>query len=62
VTKELSLAVEHMALDRHDLKSIIIYGFKRGFLPDTYLKKRAFVRKIIDHYSKVEKKYFGDNT
>jgi adenosine deaminase len=60
VTRELELAVTHMQLDRHDLKSIIIYGFKRGFLPSTYLKKRKFVRQVIDHYDKVERKYFGD--
>ena len=58
VTRELELAVKHMQLDHHDLKSIIIYGFKRGFLPGTYLKKRKFVRQVIDHYEKVERKHF----
>lgn len=57
VTNELMLAVEHLGLDRHDLKSIIIYGFKRSFWPGDYLSKRQYVRKIIDHYESVERQF-----
>ncbi len=59
VTNELSLAVKHLGLDRHDLKSIIIYGFKRSFFPGSYLSKRQYVRQIIDHYDAVERRHFG---
>jgi adenosine deaminase len=55
VTNEIMLAVEHLELDHHDLKSIIIYGFKRSFMPGTYLEKRAYVRKVIDYYDSVQK-------
>lgn len=57
VTNELALAVKHLGLDRHDLKSIIIYGFKRSFYPGSYLNKRQYVRQIIDHYEAVEQKF-----
>jgi adenosine deaminase len=57
VTNELMLAVEHLGLDRHDLKSIIIYGFKRSFWPGDYLSKRQYVRQVIDHYEAVEKRF-----
>ncbi len=57
VTNELALAVKHLGLDRKDLKSIIIYGFKRSFYPGSYLNKRQYVRQIIDHYDAVEKKF-----
>ncbi len=60
VTRELQLAVEHLDLDRHDLKSVIIYGFKRSFMPTTYLEKRAYVRKVIDFYEAIDRKYFGE--
>jgi len=60
VTRELELAVRHMKLNRHDLKSIIVYGFKRAFGPGTYLNKRDFVRRIIDYYKVIEKKHFGE--
>ena len=59
VTRELMLAVEHLGLDLHDLKSIIIYGFKRSFWPGTYLEKRAYVREVIDYYEKMEKEHLG---
>lgn len=59
VTKELMLAVEHLGLTRKDLKSIIIYGFKRSFFPGSYLKKRKYVRDIIDYYEAVESRFFG---
>jgi len=57
VTNELMLAVEHLGLDRHDLKSIVIYGFKRSFWPGDYLGKRQYVRKVIDHYDAVERRF-----
>jgi adenosine deaminase len=57
VTNELMLAVQHLGLDRHDLKSIVIYGFKRSFWPGDYLSKRQYVRQVIDHYDAVEKKF-----
>ncbi len=59
VTNEIMLAVKHLELDLYDLKSIIVYGFKRSFMPSTYLEKRAYVRKIIDHYEAVEKRFLG---
>ena len=59
VTKELALAVKHLGLNVNGLKSVIIYGFKRGFFPGTYLRKRNYVRKIIDHYDRIEEKHFG---
>jgi adenosine deaminase len=60
VTKELLLACTHLGLDRHDLKSIIIYGFKRSFFPGSYLRKRQYVRQIIDYYDRVEARYLGN--
>ena len=60
VSKELRLAIDHLALSSADLKSIIIYGFKRSFFPGTYQRKRAYVRQIIDYYREVEKRFFGE--
>lgn len=59
VTRELMLASTHLGLDLKDLKSIIIYGFKRSFWPGTYLEKRAYVREVIDYYEKMEKEHLG---
>jgi adenosine deaminase len=60
VSRELALAVKHLGLNRHDLKSIIIYGFKRSFFPGSYQRKRVYVRQVIDYYESIERKYFGD--
>jgi adenosine deaminase len=54
VTNELLLACNHLGLDRHDLKSIIIYGFKRSFYPGSYQRKRQYVRQVIDYYDSIE--------
>ena len=56
-TKEILLAVKHLELNSVDLKSIIIYGFKRSFFPGSYISKRAYVRKIIDYYEHIENQY-----
>jgi len=62
LSRELELAIKHLDVDLHDLKSIIVYGFKRSFFPGTYLRKRKYVRQIIDYYDSVEEKYFGKRT
>ena len=59
VTDELGLAIKHLEVGLRDLKSIIIYGFKRSFFPGTYLRKRQYVRQIIDYYDWIEKRHFG---
>jgi adenosine deaminase len=59
VTNELLLACTHLGLDRHDLKSIIIYGFKRSFFPGSYLRKRQYVRQIIDYYDRIEARHLA---
>lgn len=57
VSNEIELAVEHFNLTPKQLRNIVIYGFKRSFYPDTYLEKRAYVRKIIDYYESIEERF-----
>ena len=54
VTKELILAIQNFGLTSHELKNIVIYGFKRSFYPGSYIEKRTYVRRIIDFYERVE--------
>lgn len=57
VTDEILKAVEHLDLGLRDLRNSIIYGFKRSFFPDSYAKKRTYVRQIIDYYNTVEREF-----
>jgi len=50
VTREILLATEHFRLSAHELRNIVIYGFKRSFFPGSYRDKRAYVRQVIDFY------------
>lgn len=59
VTRELELAIASTNMSRRELKSIIIYGFKRSFFPGSYLRKRSYVRQVIDYYASIEQKFFG---
>ncbi len=61
VTQEIALAVEHLDVSPKMLKNSVIYGFKRSFLPGSYLEKRTFVRKIIDYYEKVWSEYRAEH-
>jgi adenosine deaminase len=60
VTRELGIAVEQLGMNRKDLKSIIVYGFKRSFYPGSYHDKRKYVRQVIDYYEAIERRFFGD--
>ncbi|MFZ9060855.1 MAG: adenosine deaminase family protein [Steroidobacteraceae bacterium] len=55
LSRELMLACQHLGLDHHDLKSVVIYGFKRSFFPGSYLRKRHYVRQVIDCYERLER-------
>lgn len=60
VSEELMRAVKTCGMSRRELKSIIIYGFKRSFFPGSYLRKRAYVRQVIDYYATIERRFFGE--
>lgn len=57
VSRELELAVEHFNLSSRELKNCMIYGLKRSFYPGSYIEKREYVRRVIDHFLATEKKY-----
>jgi len=57
VTDEIFKAVQTFNINRKDLKDIVIYGFKRSFFYGTYLKKRKYVRSVIDYYDKIERQF-----
>jgi adenosine deaminase len=57
ISREWRLAIDHFQLTPRDVKNIIIYGFKRSFYPLEYRKKRAYVRRVIDFYKRIEEKH-----
>jgi adenosine deaminase len=57
VCNELRLALENFPITSHDLKNIIVYGFKRSFYYHSYPEKRAWVRRTINYYDAVAKKF-----
>jgi len=57
VTKELALAVNNFTIPPDQLKDIIVYGFKRSFYYHPYPQKRKWVRKVIDYYESLEKRF-----
>ncbi len=60
VSRELRLAVDGFDMDLRALRNTVIYGFKRSFFPGAYKEKRAYVRKIIDHYDAVVARFAAE--
>ena len=54
---ELWVLESSRLLSPRDLRNSIIYGFKRSFFPDSYDKKRRYVRQIIDFYDAIEREF-----
>ena len=55
--KELKMAIEEFQLTPKQLRDIVITGFKRSFHPAKYVEKRAYVRKVLDYYDEICRKY-----
>ncbi len=53
VSNEIGLAVRSFHMSARELRHYVIYGFKRSFYPGSYLEKRAYTRRMIDHYDRV---------
>ncbi len=55
VTKEIMLAINELGMTRRELRNVVIAGFKGSFFPGSYNEKRAYVRKVIDRYERLER-------
>ncbi|MCK5037222.1 MAG: adenosine deaminase family protein [Candidatus Sabulitectum sp.] len=53
VTDEVFKAVLAFNLSLNDIKTLMVYGFKRSFFPHAYREKRAYVRQCMDYFEKV---------
>ncbi len=54
VTRELQLVVDETGINRHQLRNLVIAGFKGSFFPHRYSEKRAYVRQVINRYEQLE--------
>lgn len=57
VTNEMKLAAETFALTPKQIKNLTVYGFKRSFFYQPYSRKKDYVRKVMEYYEKLEKKF-----
>jgi len=59
VTKEILIALSNFSFDSKTLKDCIIYGFKRSFFPESYSRKRVYVRQCLNYYDKLMRENSG---
>ncbi len=52
-TEELLKVTNAFHLEPHEVRNVILHGFKRSFFAGSYVEKRAYVRTVIDYYDKV---------
>ena len=62
VSKELLRACEGISMTPHHFRNMVVAGFKGSFFPGSYNEKRAYVRRAIDRYEKLEKALLGFHT
>ncbi|MFA6002814.1 MAG: adenosine deaminase family protein [Elusimicrobiota bacterium] len=54
VSRELELVANHAKLTRHQLRNLVIAGFKGSFFPGSFNQKRDFVQSVIARYRNLE--------
>jgi len=57
VTDEWIKAIQGFQMKAKQIRSVVIYGFKRSFFPGSYLEKRNYVRQCLDYYDKIASTY-----
>jgi len=60
-TDEMYKAAKAFGLGLKELKTLVIYGFKRSFYPGRYAEKRKYVRKCMEYFERIEKE-FGEES
>jgi adenosine deaminase len=55
VCKEIQMAVDGLNLTPHQVRNLVVAGFKGSFFPGSYSHKRQYVRKVIDRFERLEK-------
>ena len=59
VSKELELVARHVNLTHHQLRNLVIAGFKGSFFPGSYNAKRDFVAAVVSRYREVENEFLS---
>lgn len=59
VTSELERIVSALDLTPHQVRNLILAGFKGSFFHGSYTLKRTFVRAVIDRYEALERECLG---
>ena len=62
VTHELKQLVAAVPVTRHQFRNLIIAGFKGSFFPGSYNSKRAYVRRVLARYARLELDWFGETS
>lgn len=53
VTDEVFKAVQAFNLSLSEVKTLMVYGFKRSFFPHAYRDKRTYVRQCMNYFEKI---------
>jgi adenosine deaminase len=54
VTHELELVARSLPVASHQFRNLVLAGFKGSFFPRNYNEKRAYVRRVIEEYERLE--------
>eukprot|EP00300_Choanocystis_sp_HF-7_P002943 c12228_g1_i1.p1 GENE.c12228_g1_i1~~c12228_g1_i1.p1 ORF type:complete len:234 (-),score=51.25 c12228_g1_i1:26-727(-) len=57
VSKEFRIAIDGFSLTPEEVRNLVASGFRRSFMPGSYVRKRQYVQDVLAYFDQISKQF-----